>query len=82
VARVQPIRVSLPTRGMRHGFAQLLQTDERGKPMTIHLVASNTRNSGWAGSILAPLAAFLGLWLVVTFFVKYAPLKRVVAGHA
>ncbi len=75
VTRVQPIRVNLPTRGMRHGFAQLLQTDERGRPMTIHLVASNARSSSWTGTVLGPLAGFLALWLMVTFLVKYAPLK-------
>jgi prepilin-type processing-associated H-X9-DG protein len=79
VAPVQPIRVNLPTRGMRHGFAQLLQTDERGKPMTIHLIASNSRSAGWMRAIIGPLAGFLSLWLVVTFLVKYAPFKRPVA---
>ncbi|PYI88337.1 MAG: hypothetical protein DME26_03790, partial [Verrucomicrobia bacterium] len=42
VAKVQPIRVSLPTRGLRHAFTQVLQTKE-GKPLTIRLVASNSR---------------------------------------
>ena len=34
VARVQPIRINLPTRGLRHTFTQMLQT-QPGKSMTI-----------------------------------------------
>src|SRR6185503_4865733 len=46
VAKVQPIRVSLPTRGLRHAFTQVLQT-EGGKPLTIRLIASNTHVVSW-----------------------------------
>ena len=65
VAKVQPIRVSLPTRGLRHGFTQVLQTKE-GKPLTIQFMASNSRVISWPKRIAGPVAGFLVLWLVVT----------------
>ncbi|HEY2952551.1 MAG TPA: hypothetical protein VGK40_08215, partial [Verrucomicrobiae bacterium] len=48
VAKVQPLRANLPTRGLRHSFAQILQT-EVNKPMTILLTATNTKDVGWFG---------------------------------
>jgi len=42
VAKVRPLRVNLPTRGLRHSFAQVLQT-ETGKPMLVSFTADNTR---------------------------------------
>ena len=39
VAKVQPLRANLPTRGQRHVFAQVLQT-EVNKPMTIQFTAA------------------------------------------
>jgi len=64
LAKVQPIRVNLPTRGLRHAFTQLLQT-ELGKPMTIHLLAVNDKTVHWPKRIAAALAGFLALWLLV-----------------
>jgi hypothetical protein len=62
VAKVQPLRVNLPTRGLRHSFAQVLQT-EINKPMTVQFRATNTQQIGWVKLIVNGIAAFLVLWL-------------------
>ena len=67
VAKVQPIRVSLPTRGLRHGFTQVLQTKE-GKPLTIQFMASNSRVISWPKRIAGPVAGFVALWILVALF--------------
>ncbi len=59
--RVTPLRVSLPTRGLRHSFTQILQT-EADKPMTIRFHAVNDRETGWFKTGLLWLAGFLTLW--------------------
>ncbi len=64
VAKVQPIRVSLPTRGLRHSFSQVLQTRE-GKVLTVRLVASNARNLSWPKRVAGPIIGFLILWGIV-----------------
>jgi hypothetical protein len=64
VARVQPIRINLPTRGLRHVFSQVLQT-EISKPMTIHLLATNAKMVSWPRRILAATGGFCLLWLLV-----------------
>jgi hypothetical protein len=71
MASVQPIRVNLPTRGLRHAFTQVLQTEE-GKAMTIHLLASNSRAISWPKRILGPGAAFLLLWGLVALLAHRA----------
>jgi competence protein ComGC len=78
VAAVQPIRVALPTRGLRHAFTQVLQT-EIGKPMTVHLLASNTHAINWINRIVGPIAAFLVLWGIVTLITNRANSRRPVA---
>jgi len=65
VAKVSPLRVNLPTRGLRHAFTQVLQT-EVGKPMTIRLQAVSTRNTGWVKPIATALLVFGGLWAGMT----------------
>jgi len=75
VAAVQPIRVALPTRGLRHSFTQVLQT-EIGKPMTVHLLASNTHAINWLNRIVGPLAGFLVLWGIVTLITNRANLRK------
>jgi hypothetical protein len=75
VAAVQPIRVALPTRGLRHSFTQVLQT-EIGKPMTVHLLASNTHAINWVNRIVGPIAAFLVLWGIVTLITNRANSRR------
>jgi hypothetical protein len=68
---VQPIRVNLPTRGQRHTFTQVLQT-ESGKPLIIRMLAQNTRTPSWSKRVGGPLAAFLLLWILVTLALRYA----------
>jgi hypothetical protein len=75
VAAVQPIRVALPTRGLRHSFTQVLQT-EIGKPMTVHLLASNTHAINWVNRIVGPIGAFLILWGVVTLITNRANSRK------
>jgi len=74
---VQPIRVNLPTRGQRHGFTQVLQT-ETGKPLTIRMMATNTRTISWPKRITGPLAGFLVLWFMVSLLKRRAnqPTRR------
>src|SRR6185295_8975566 len=63
VAKVQPLRVNLPTRGLRHTFTQVLQT-EVNKPMTIQFSAANAEHVGWLKLTLNAIAGFLILWLL------------------
>ena len=64
IARVQPLHVNLPLRGLRYSFTQVLQT-EINKPMTIHLSAANAKTGNWLTRIGLGLAGFLALWAVV-----------------
>ncbi|MCW5551090.1 MAG: type II secretion system protein [Verrucomicrobiae bacterium] len=64
IARVQPLHVNLPLRGLRYSFTQVLQT-EINKPMTIQLSAANAKTGNWLTRIGLGLAGFLALWAVV-----------------
>jgi hypothetical protein len=64
VAKVAPLRVNLPTRGVRYSFTQVLQTELR-KPMTIRLLAENTRVPSWTSRIGLSVLGFGVLWLIV-----------------
>jgi hypothetical protein len=64
VAKVQPLRVNLPTRGQRHSFSQVLQT-EINKPMSIRFQATNSKEIGWAKWLIYALGGFLMLWIFV-----------------
>jgi hypothetical protein len=64
VAKVAPLRVNLPTRGVRYSFAQVLQTEIR-KPMTVRLLAENTKVPSWTSRIGLSVLAFCGLWAVM-----------------
>jgi hypothetical protein len=66
VAKVRPLRVNLPTRGLRHAFAQVLQA-EPGKPMTVSFLAENSKQVNWPKRVATGLAGFLALWVVVAF---------------
>jgi hypothetical protein len=66
VSRVQPLRVNLPTRGLRHAFTQVLQT-EVNKPLTVSLYAASTRETGWFKLVLLWGGGFLALWIVAAF---------------
>jgi hypothetical protein len=65
VAKVQPLRANLPTRGQRHAFSQVLQT-EVNKAMTIAFVAKNAKEVGWFRPALYSVAGFLMLWIFVS----------------
>jgi type II secretory pathway pseudopilin PulG len=64
VAKVSPLRVNLPTRGMHYTFSQVLQT-ETGKPMTISLAAENTKEPSWFRRISLSFLGFAVLWGMV-----------------
>jgi hypothetical protein len=64
VAKVAPLRVNLPVRGVAYGFTQVLQTEPR-KPMTIRLLAENSKVPSWSSRLLVGLGGFLVLWLVM-----------------
>ncbi len=61
VAKVTPLHVNLPTRGVRYAFTQVLQT-EINKPMTIGLFAENTKTPSWLGRLAVGAGAFGLLW--------------------
>ena len=65
-AKVAPLRVNLPTRGIHYSFSQVLQTEPR-KPMTVRLLAENTKVPSWFSRILVAISGFLVLWLVMIF---------------
>lgn len=64
VAKVRPLRVNLPTRGLRHSFTQVLQT-ETGKAMTVSFQAENAKSVNWIGRIGGGVVGFLALWALV-----------------
>jgi len=72
VARVQPLRVNLPTRGVHYAFTQILQT-EVDKPLTIQFNAANTRSGGLLGRLAWSALGLLGLWIVVHLFLSRRP---------
>lgn len=72
LVKVRPLRVNLPTRGLRHSFTQVLQT-EIGKPMTVGFQAQNTKTVNWPKRVAGGAGAFLALWVVVALAVVRAP---------
>lgn len=64
VARVQPLRVNLPTVGLPYNFSQVLQTEIRA-PMTISFVATNAEAPHWGRRVIWFLAGLVMLWTVV-----------------
>jgi hypothetical protein len=75
VSRQQPLRVNLPTRGLRHSFTQVLQTDVN-KPMTVSFKAINTASTGWFKRSLLWIGGFLALWVVVGVVTAFRPARR------
>jgi type II secretory pathway pseudopilin PulG len=67
VTQVQPLRLNLPTRGLRQSFIQVLQT-EVAKPLTIQFTAANTETGGLFRHTAAFLFALAILWAAVAFF--------------
>ncbi|MGN6643515.1 MAG: hypothetical protein ACTHKU_11010 [Verrucomicrobiota bacterium] len=68
-AKVQPLRVNLPIRGVRRAFTQVLQT-EVNKPMTIQLLAVSTKAVSWPMRLATAAAAFLLLWGAISVFLR------------
>jgi len=67
---VRPLRVNLPTRGLRHSFSQVLQT-EVGKPMLVSFVASSAKAASWPMRIGLFALSFVGLWAVVSWVLTH-----------
>jgi type II secretory pathway pseudopilin PulG len=65
VAKVTPLHVNLPARGVRYSFTQVLQT-EVNKPMTIGLFAENTKTPSWLGRLGLGAMAFVLLWVLMS----------------
>src|SRR5439155_15197909 len=65
-AVVRPLRVNLPTRGLRHAFSQVLQT-EVGKPMLVSFVAASAKAASWPLRIVSFGAGFVALWALVNW---------------
>jgi hypothetical protein len=65
VAKVAPRQVNLPTRGVHYSFTQVLQTELR-KPMTIRLLAENSKAASWTTRIALSALAFAALWFIVS----------------
>ena len=65
VAKVTPLHVNLPARGVRYSFTQVLQT-EINKPMTIGLFAENTKTPSWLGRLAVGATAFALLWALMS----------------
>jgi len=69
VAKVQPLRINLPVRGLRYAFTQVLQT-ETGKPMTIQLLAASTKAVSWPQRAATAVAGLLVLWSLVKLVLR------------
>jgi hypothetical protein len=72
VARVRPLRVNLPTRGLHHGFTQVLQT-QVDKPLSIQFTAANIRSGGLLRDMFDGLLLLILLWAVVKFLLALRP---------
>jgi len=68
-ATARPLKVNLPTRGLRHSFSQALQT-EVGKPMMIQFVAVSAKAAGWPMRLAWVVLAFGALWGVAAGLVR------------
>ncbi|MEI7728225.1 MAG: hypothetical protein WCO56_01570 [Verrucomicrobiota bacterium] len=62
-----PLHANLPTRGQRHTFTQVLQT-EVNQPMTLRFSAAGTRETGWFSRLSLGLGCFVALWILVVLF--------------
>lgn len=62
-AVVAPLRANLPTRGLRHAFVQVLQT-ETDRPLSIRFLARSERERSVWQQALRWGGGFLALWIV------------------
>ena len=58
--------MNLPTRGLRHVFSQVLQT-EVGKPMLVSFVAASAKAASWPLRMVLFSAGFVALWAFVNW---------------
>jgi hypothetical protein len=76
VTRVGPLHVNLPTRGLRHSFVQVLQT-EVNQPLTVTLRAANDRQMGWLKTLVLCAGGFVALWIAAALLLSYRPQSAV-----
>jgi hypothetical protein len=69
VAKVTPLHVTLPARGVRYSFTQVLQT-EVDKPMTIGLLAESNKTPSWLGRLGLGATAFILLWTLMGIAIR------------
>jgi hypothetical protein len=72
VTRVSPLRVNLPTRGVRYSFVQVLQT-QVDKPLTIQFKTRNERGPGWFARTGSLAGGFLLLWILAGLSLLFRP---------
>ncbi|SPE50066.1 membrane hypothetical protein [Verrucomicrobia bacterium] len=75
VTKLAPLRVNLPTRGLHYSFGQVLQT-EIGRPMTIALLAENTKVPNWPARILLGFVCFAALWIIMAWLGNHFAPRR------
>ena len=63
-AKVAPLHINLPTRGVKLSFSQVLQTEVQ-KPMTVKFDVENAKETGWPRRVLWSGLGFAVLWLGV-----------------
>jgi hypothetical protein len=71
VARVRPLHVYLPTRGLHYGFSQALQT-EPGRPLTVRLRAVSTRGIGLLQGVAMAAVGLIVLWVAAGMALRRA----------
>lgn len=70
--QVSPLRVNLPTRGMRYNFSQVLQT-QPGQPLSVSFYALNERDPGWWRTASRWLVVPVVLWIVSAVILFFRP---------
>lgn len=75
VGRVSPLHVNLPTRGIRHTFTQVLQT-EVDRPLRVEFRARNERATGFFQTVLLWGGGFLGLWALAFVALVFRPTAK------
>lgn len=76
-AKVRPLHVNLPVRGLRYAFTQVLQT-EAGKPMTVQLSAANEKAPHWLWRGAVALGLFALLWILVGTLSRVNPRPKAI----
>jgi hypothetical protein len=73
--RVRPLRVNLPTRGVRYAFSQALQT-QTGRPLTVRMAVDNDAAPAWGLRICGGVAGFLLIWAATAWALSTATHRR------